>query len=282
MLTPDLTPGHYALAELARRNRHFITLTQNVDGIANANSPYTGSLIDIVGLSQRAGHRSSQLHLLHGSLFTVKCTAYDCDFVQEDNFTDPIVPALAIPREQPYLEPSRSDNTGAEAASSLMGAMRTANAKGSNGESAKELDISDDRIQLPQITDDELPHCPQCRGGLLRPGVIWFGESLPSKTIMAVDTFIEESENIDLILVIGTSARVYPAAGYVDEARSRGARVAVINMDRTDTPGGPRGLGPLDWFFEGDAGKILPQILEPIIGDISRHGMGQFPAVETR
>ena len=190
------------------------------------------------------------------------------------------MPALAIPREQPHLEPSRSDNTGAEAASSLMGAMRSANARGPKGESAKELDISDDRVQLPQIPHEELPQCPKCGDGLLRPGVVWFGESLPSKTIKAVDKFIDEPRNIDLILVIGTSAKVYPAAGYVDEARAKGARVAVINMDRTDMPGGRSGLRANDWFFEGDAAKILPQILEPIIGDISRFGLGQFPAAE--
>ncbi|CAF9907597.1 MAG: hypothetical protein HETSPECPRED_007180 [Heterodermia speciosa] len=250
--------AHHALAALARRNPEFITLSQNVDG-----------------LSQRAGHRASQLHLLHGSLFDVRCTAFDCDFIQQNNFTDPIVPALAIPREQAQLKPSETDNTGAEAASSLYNAMHTANAS-----SAKELDISDDRIEIPQIPHDELPHCPQCGDGLLRPGVVWFGETLPRRTMAAVDAFIDEPRKIDLILVVGTSAKVYPAAGYVDEARAKGAKVAVVNMDRKDTPGGPGGLQEGDWFFEGDASKILPEILKPVIGDISRKGLGQFPAAE--
>lgn len=232
-------------------------------------------LMGFSGLSQRAGHRASQLHLLHGSLFDVRCTSFDCDFVQQNNFTDPIVPALAIPREQAQLEPSRTDNTGAEAASSLYSAMRTANAS-----VGKELDISDDRIEIPQIPHDELPHCPQCGDGILRPGVVWFGETLPRRTMAAVDAFIEESRKIDLILVIGTSAKVYPAAGYVDEARAKGAKVAVVNMDRKDTPGGPRGLQEGDWFFEGDASKILPEILKPVIGNISRRELGQFPAAE--
>ena len=271
-------PAHYALAELARRNSEFITLSQNVDGMPiypSYSIPHP--LTQCPGLSPRAGHSASQLHLLHGSLFDVRCTAFDCDFVQQDNFTDPIVPALAIPREQAQLTPSTTDNTGAEAASSLYSAMRTANA---NAGGSKELDISDDRIEIPQIPHDELPHCPKCGDGLLRPGVVWFGEPLPRQTIEAVEDFIKESRKIDLILVIGTSSKVYPAAGYVDKAREKGARVAVVNMDRSDAPGGPRGLHKGDWFFEGDAGTILPEILKPVIGDISRLGLGQFPAAE--
>ena len=267
--------AHHALAELARRNPEFITLTQNVDGIFNLLAVAAAPTNGISGLSQRAGHRASQLHLLHGSLFDVRCTSFDCDFVQQNNFTDPIVPALAIPREQAQLKPSSTDVTGAEATTSLYSAMRTANAS-----VGKELDISDDRIEIPQIPHDELPHCPQCGDGILRPGVVWFGETLPRATIAAVDAFIKESRNIDLILVVGTSAQVYPAAGYVDKARAKGAKVAVVNMDRKDTPGGPKGLQEGDWFFEGDASKILPEILKPVIGDISRRGLGQFPAAE--
>ena len=155
--------------------------------------------------------------------------------------------------------------------------MRGAN---TGGDDTKELDISDDRIEIPQVPHNQLPHCPICCSGLLRPGVVWFGEPLPGRTVDAVDNFIEESGDIDLILVIGTSARVWPAAGYIDEARARGAKIAVINMDRADTPGGQKGLDEIDWFFEGDAGKIVPEILEPVIGKISRPGLGQFPAGE--
>lgn len=81
-----------------------------------------------------------------------------------------------------------------------------------------------------------------------------------------IDTWINESENIDLIMVIGTSAKVYPAAGYVDIARSKGARVAVINMDPNDTPAS--GMYSKDWLFQGDAAKILPEILKEEIGEL--------------
>lgn len=70
------------------------------------------------------------------------------------------------------------------------------------------------------------------------------------------------------MLVIGTSSKVWPAAGYVDYAREKGARVAVINMDRNDAPGGANGLDAGDWFFEGDASEIVPEILKSVIGEV--------------
>ncbi|GES64358.1 SIR2 family histone deacetylase [Aspergillus terreus] len=232
--------AHHALAELARRNKDFITLTQNVDG-----------------LSQRAQHPSEQLHLLHGSLFTVKCTSFYCNYSRHDDFTDPIVPALAIPRNLPEPKPSTDDNTGEEASRSLYNALGIAE--------GEEIDISDDRVPLPGLSTDVLPQCPECKEGLLRPGVVWFGESLPTHTLDTVDNWLR-SGPVDLILVIGTSARVYPAAGYVDKARARGARVAVVNMDPNDV--GSSGLKAGDWFFKGDAGTIVPEILKGVIGEI--------------
>lgn len=121
-----------------------------------------------------------------------------------------------------------------------------------------ELDISDEQVPLPALPVEVLPHCPQCKDGLLRPGVVWFGESLPMQTLDEVDRFLNAGP-VDLILVIGTSSKVYPAAGYVDVARAKGARVAVVNMDRNDV--GRSGLKKGDWFFQGDAGVIVPEIL---------------------
>ncbi|KAI4721411.1 SIR2 family histone deacetylase [Aureobasidium sp. EXF-10727] len=222
--------AHLALAELARKHPGFIALSQNVDG-----------------LSQRAKHPADKLQLLHGSLFNVKCTSFYCSYHAE-NFVDPIVPALSIPRDE-------SDPTTKEARHAVT-------------QSHKEVDIADAQVHLPAVQVSDLPKCPECHQGLLRPGVVWFGESLPSKVLNTVDSFINDSTKIDLILVIGTSASVYPAAGYVDEARAKGARVAVINADRADEPAG--GLTDNDWFFEGDAAQIVPDILKPIIGEVEQ------------
>ncbi len=137
---------------------------------------------------------------------------------------------------------------------------------------ARELDISDINVKIPELDYKHLPHCPECKSGLLRPGVVWFGEALPGKVMQDVDDFISDEQGIDLIMVIGTSARVYPAAGYVDLARSKGARVAIINMDPNDIPAG--GLYDGDWFFQGDAAQIVPELLKSVIGEINTEKMG--------
>ncbi|KAI4842662.1 SIR2 family histone deacetylase [Aureobasidium sp. EXF-8845] len=221
--------AHLALAELARKHPGFLALSQNVDG-----------------LSQRAKHPPEKLQLLHGSLFNVKCTSFYCSYHGE-NFTDPIAPALRIPLDE--SDPTTKDALHAR-------------------HDQKELDIADAEVRLPSVTTADLPICPKCHEGLLRPGVVWFGESLPSKVLNTVDSFINDSAKIDLIMVIGTSASVYPAAAYVDDARAKGARVAVINADRADEPAG--GLDDNDWFFEGDAAQIIPDILKSVIGEVEQ------------
>src|ERR1039457_6777694 len=71
----------------------------------------------------------------------------------------------------------------------------------------------------------ELP--PRCEcGALLRPGVIWFGESLPPDVWQQAE---RAAAAADLFLVIGTSAVVYPAAGLASIAKRAGAKVVEIN-----------------------------------------------------
>jgi NAD-dependent deacetylase sirtuin 5 len=96
---------------------------------------------------------------------------------------------------------------------------------------------------------------------------------LPEKVIRAVDDWIMESNKIDLILVIGTSCKVHPAAGYVQRARAKGAMVAVVNTDGRDLPDG--GLAKGDWFFEGDAAVVVPELLRPVIGELDLAGLQQ-------
>jgi len=77
---------------------------------------------------------------------------------------------------------------------------------------------------------------------------------------------MSDKKGIDLLIVIGTSAQVYPAAGYIASARVKGARVAVVNTERPDQEASRLEEG--DWFFQGDAAVIVPKMLEPITGRI--------------
>ena len=218
----------------------------------------------MIGLSQRANHPIQQLHLLHGNLFRVKCSSYKCDYSRDD-YTDPIVPSLAIPRTS---NPSSNDKTGQEASKSITKALEEKQTE--TEEQEEEEDISNESTPLPSIKAKDLPHCPKCNH-LLRPDIVWFGEQLPKNSIQAVNNWIwNQNSPIDLILVIGTSAKVYPAAGYVDIARKLGAKVAVVNMDPNDIPFGVGSLNKREngWFFQGEAGVVVPNILRGVIGDL--------------
>lgn len=76
---------------------------------------------------------------------------------------------------------------------------------------------------------EEPPRCSTC-GGRIRPGVVWFGEGLPEDTWQAAE---EAVDGCDLLLVIGTSALVYPAAGLPLYATAAGIPTLEINPDAT-------------------------------------------------
>ena len=73
------------------------------------------------------------------------------------------------------------------------------------------------------------PRCTEC-GGLLRPGVVWFGESLPTD---ALEEAYNLSSEADIFLVVGTSAQVYPAAELPLIAKRMGARLIEVNPEET-------------------------------------------------
>ena len=104
------------------------------------------------------------------------------------------------------------------------------------------------------LVGDEVPHCAIC-GALLRPDVVWFEEMLPPDALAAAEAM---ARRCDLMLVVGTSAEVYPAAALPPIAKASGAIVIEINKD-------PTALTPLaDYSFLGKAGEILPQLVQEI------------------
>lgn len=74
------------------------------------------------------------------------------------------------------------------------------------------------------------PRCPGC-GNLRRPAVVWFGEMLPAA---ALDAAEKAAQACELMLVVGTSGLVYPAAGLAHAAQRAGAQVVVINPEATE------------------------------------------------
>ena len=108
--------------------------------------------------------------------------------------------------------------------------------------------IEDDARRLPA---GEPPRCPQC-GDWLRPAVIWFGEMLDVQTLQRAERAAERS---DLMLVIGTSGLVFPAAGLPLLAARSGAPVIVVNPHASELDA----LATL--VVRATAATALPQLL---------------------
>jgi NAD-dependent deacetylase len=108
--------------------------------------------------------------------------------------------------------------------------------------------------------EDIPPRCPQC-SAILKPDVVFFGEPIPWE---AQTRSFEEARTCDLVLVVGTSAVVYPAAGIPTSAKQSGARVVEINMEPTPLTGFVS-----DYLIQGSAGTILPRIVKEVKKQIS-------------
>lgn len=100
----------------------------------------------------------------------------------------------------------------------------------------------------------EPPHCPRC-GNLLRPGVVWFGESLPPDAWRAAEGAVAQA---DVLLVIGTSGAVWPAAGLAGQAREQGGFVAILNPQASELDEVAHSC------LVGTAAQLLPALLDPL------------------
>lgn len=90
-------------------------------------------------------------------------------------------------------------------------------------------------------------HCPNC-GEWLRPDIVWFGDMLDEHTVRQSETVITDC---DLLISIGTSGIVYPAAGFPQLAKSVGALCVEINPDTTELS------FIYDHHLRGKAGEVL-------------------------
>lgn len=106
----------------------------------------------------------------------------------------------------------------------------------------------------------ELPRCVEC-DALLRPAVVWFHEALPQDVWLAAD---EAVRGCQCLLVIGTSAQVYPAAGLIALAKQNGARIIEVNTQPTPA------TDMVDVTLLGPSGEVLPKLVEQAFG--SRDG----------
>ena len=100
--------------------------------------------------------------------------------------------------------------------------------------------------------------CPSCGAtGAMRPDVVWFGE-MP----LEMERIAAALDGCGLFVSIGTSGNVYPAAGFVREARLAGARAVELNLEPSE------GIGAFNEARHGPATKIVPEFVAELLGRI--------------
>ena len=123
-----------------------------------------------------------------------------------------------------------------------------------------------------EVTED-IPRCPQCHFAL-KPNVVLFGED-----VREMDTAAEALRRCDLLLVVGTSAQVYPAAGLPAVVKEHGGLIFEFNTEETDLTRGITGAGLFglfatasaapartDFFFTGQASETLTLLADALLG----------------
>lgn len=103
---------------------------------------------------------------------------------------------------------------------------------------------------------DVVPQCQYC-GGLLRPDVVWFEESLPREQL---DAAVAATRACQVFFSIGTSGVVHPASALAHAAKAEGAVVVEINAEPTPL------TSKADFVFHGKSGEILPELAQAVWG----------------
>ncbi len=103
-------------------------------------------------------------------------------------------------------------------------------------------------------SDEAPPRCPHC-GEIVRPDVVWFGEALPTA---ALERAFELASRCEVLLAVGTSGVVYPAAMVPVLAQQAGATVIDVNPE-------PDAIANMaDWFLQGPGGEVLPRLVAEV------------------
>ncbi len=201
--TPSV--AHLSLARLELEDRIALLVTQNVDG-----------------LHQRAGSR--RVVDLHGRLDRVVCL--DCRQVEPRGAFQRRL--LAANQEWPWL-PGRSPEGTADGhprGESASGESRASPPAATGAGAAPDGDADLDGVDFDAFS---VPTCSRC-GGVLKPDVVFFGESVPRDRVAMVYEAIDQADGL---LVVGSSLMVFSGWRFVRDAAAKGLPVAAVNLGST-------------------------------------------------
>ena len=102
------------------------------------------------------------------------------------------------------------------------------------------------------LAKKEIPRCKKCNR-ILKPSIVFFGEMIPQEALFQSEKYASVA---DLVLVVGTSAIVYPAAAIPLTAKNNGAKIIEFNLESTELTS-----HATDLFIQGSAGMSLCSII---------------------
>lgn len=112
------------------------------------------------------------------------------------------------------------------------------------------------QIPSSEVCLDHLPPCCNKCSGPVKPDAVFFGEAIPPDALMRSH---QESSTCDLMLVIGTSAMVYPAASMPEIAYDAGAKVVEINPSATPLTGRVS-----SYIVKGSSAEVLERVVQQL------------------
>lgn len=108
--------------------------------------------------------------------------------------------------------------------------------------------------RTPLKLEDLQGHAPYCAcGAVMKPDVVLFGELIPQHALIESEAL---AQNADVVIIVGTSATVYPAAGIPFAAKQHGAYIIECNLEPTEFT-----TRITDTFLKGKAGTTLPELV---------------------
>ncbi|MBQ9357957.1 MAG: NAD-dependent protein deacylase [Abditibacteriota bacterium] len=111
-----------------------------------------------------------------------------------------------------------------------------------------------EELLCEEITEANIPRCPKC-GGILRPDIVWFGETVP---LDILERSARSAYTCDIFMIIGTSMEVSGGYGLLDYARRGHAVTVDVN------PNGSQVSRECDYWLCGSAGAMLPAICKEL------------------
>ena len=189
--------AHVALAELERKNYVQTVITQNVDR-----------------LHQKAGSRN--VLELHGTTHNVVCMSCRQVFPRQE--VQAMLQALN-PTSCNRLHRQEDENMRLHRAGSNVPLNSKILRQNPDGD-----------VEIEQVEDFKVPSCPSCSKGILKPDVVFFGDSLPPER---TKKSIEIASNASGILVVGSSLAVMSAYRLVQRAKDNGAKICIITAGET-------------------------------------------------